>query len=242
MASALSATAAGCPEAVSGPQTAALIELYTSEGCDSCPPADRWLTAIPAQAGVPVVPVAFHVDYWDYLGWKDRFGRAEYSARQRESARLRGSTAIYTPQVVLSGRDAPIWRSDQAFKSAVEAINRRPARAKIRVMWVSAEQALISAQVDRPAPREVLGLFVAAIESGLVTPVKAGENRGATLHHDFVVRRIERQDFSAGAATKRESLVFPADWKREQLQLVAFVQDLRTGEVLQALAVPICRG
>ena len=91
----------------SGPTTNVLVELYTSEGCDSCPPADRWLQALGGggTAAGRIIPVAFHVDYWDYLGWKDRFASPRYSERQRALASAAKSTRVYTPQVVVAGRD-----------------------------------------------------------------------------------------------------------------------------------------
>src|SRR5215470_7661570 len=105
------AEAADCHVA-SGPGTAALVELYTSEGCSSCPPADRWLSAFTAHPDPRVVPIAFHVTYWDRLGWKDRFDDPRYTQRQETEGRISGARFVYTPQVVVSGRDFPDWRSD----------------------------------------------------------------------------------------------------------------------------------
>src|SRR5512139_200416 len=87
--------------------TTALVELYTSEGCDSCPPADRWLSSLGAKGYAPdrVVPIALHVDYWDYIGWKDPYARQAFSARQRKMAALARASLVYTPQVLLQGRD-----------------------------------------------------------------------------------------------------------------------------------------
>src|SRR6478736_1935465 len=118
--------------AKSGPNTAALVELYTSEGCSSCPPADRWLSSLSAQGYVPerVVPLALHVDYWDYIGWRDRYAKHEFSLRQRKLSQLQRMALVYTPQVLLQGKDFPRWGS-AAFDSAVAAINARPARARI---------------------------------------------------------------------------------------------------------------
>ena len=119
--------------AKSGPRTAVLVELYTSEGCNSCPPADEWLRKLPA-AGFGadrVVPLALHVDYWDYIGWKDRFANAGFSARQREIAAINRTRAVYTPQVVLAGRDYGSWPSASRFAADVDAVNAMPARAEV---------------------------------------------------------------------------------------------------------------
>ncbi|MGH8673906.1 MAG: DUF1223 domain-containing protein, partial [Burkholderiales bacterium] len=114
--------AAQC-SAQSGARTTALVELYTSEGCDSCPPADRWLSSLGARGHTPdrVVPLALHVDYWDYIGWKDRFAKALFSARQRNLAQLMRAKVVYTPQVLLQGEDFRGWHSG-AFDAAVAKI------------------------------------------------------------------------------------------------------------------------
>src|SRR6185369_4551296 len=112
--------------------TTVLVELYTSEGCDSCPPADRWLSSLGAKGYGPdrVVPIALHVDYWDYIGWKDPYARAAFSARQRKMAALARAAAVYTPQVLLQGHDFRDWRSG-GFDRMVAGINARPATARI---------------------------------------------------------------------------------------------------------------
>jgi len=230
----------------SGPGTHALVELFTSEGCDSCPPADRWLSRFGAGGIEParVIPLAFHVDYWDYLGWKDRFGDTRYSERQRALARAAGSSRVYTPQVFVAGRDFYRWRDEAALARTLEEVTRRPARASIRIdsgplagrKWVS------TVSVD-PAPgesRSDLATFVAVVENALATRVTAGENRGETLRHDHVVRRLSvtRNGESSG---RFDSVIdIPSDWSVERLALVAFVQNVKTGEVLQALRVPAC--
>src|SRR3979490_1111362 len=97
----------------SGPHTTALVELYTSEGCDSCPGADHWLSSLFGQGFRPdqVVPLALHVDYWDYIGWKDPFAKGEFSVRQRKLALMKRPVIVYTPQVLLQGQDFPPWGS-----------------------------------------------------------------------------------------------------------------------------------
>ncbi len=109
--------ALGDCSAKSRAQTASLLELYTSEGCSSCPPADQWLSNIES-SGVgtdKLVPLAFHVDYWDYIGWKDRYAKPDFSERQRQAARVTGSATVYTPQVMLGGRDFRSWHSGSSL-------------------------------------------------------------------------------------------------------------------------------
>lgn len=124
----LPAQAAAPCRAESGATLTPLIELYTSEGCSSCPPADRWLAGLPPGKAVPL---ALHVDYWDYIGWRDRFADARFSVRQREAVRRGGGRTVYTPQVLLDGRDFRGWRDDLAFGQALARIAAKPARAKL---------------------------------------------------------------------------------------------------------------
>lgn len=228
---ATSATAVEC-EVKSGPGTAALVELYTSEGCSSCPPADRWLRRLRGAGfgGDAVVPLSLHVDYWDYIGWKDPFAKAAFTARQRELTAIAGSGFVYTPQVVLAGRDYRRWSSSGRFADDVRAVNARPARAEIALAFnagtVTAKAAVIDARQSADA-----ALFVAVFESGLNNIVTAGENHGVTLTHDFVVREWLGPFALDGATPVQVShpvtVTHPSG-------VAAFVQNRRTGEVLQA--------
>src|SRR5689334_18662425 len=139
------AAAPAC-SAYTGPHTTALVELYTSEGCDSCPPADHWLSSLFSQGFRPdqVVPLALHVDYWDYIGWKDPFGRAEFSVRQRKLAAMRRPVVVYTPQVVLQGQDFRRWASGD-FAERVARINASAARARIALTIRAVEPKAIHA-------------------------------------------------------------------------------------------------
>jgi hypothetical protein len=236
----LPSLAAEC-NARSGPNTAALVELYTSEGCDSCPPADRWLSTFAAapRASRLAVPIAFHVDYWNSLGWTDVYSDARFSERQRQLARAGGARMVYTPQVILGGRDFASWRSGGAAK-ALDAVGMRPAQAQIEIA-ASGASARVVASVAPGTRVEDVALVVALTQNGITTKVKAGENRGETLRHDFVVRDIKTfRAWSGDRPAITADVTFPArvDWRLDQMRFVAFVQDLRTADVLQALACP----
>ena len=237
-------TATTCA-AESGAQTVPLVELFTSEGCDSCPPADRWLTSQFPAAGTreAVSVLAFHVDYWDRLGWKDRFATAEYTQRQHDAMRANGATFVYTPQVLAQGHDVPSWRAGKVG-DILAAARKRPARADVKlaidgdagVGFAVRAQATVA---DRALRKDAV-LWVAYADSGLVSDVKAGENRGARLSHDHVVRAFAtganreadgRLSASATFARPRENGTQPT--------VVAFVQRPATGEVLQAVALPL---
>jgi len=240
------ALAAGC-KAESGPKTVALVELYTSEGCSSCPPADRWLSGLAARGFTPdrVVPLALHVDYWDYIGWKDPYARREFSQRQRKLSQLQRMALVYTPQVVLQGRDFPRWGS-AAFGDAVAAINARPPRARILLEIHGAANGALDAQAVAELLDTARGadaaLYLAVYENRLTSRVTAGENGGRTLTHDHVV--LEWQGPFAfgpgGRISERRSMALLPKGVPERSGVAAFVQDRRTGEVLQALLRSSC--
>lgn len=225
----------------SGPTTAALVELYTSEGCSSCPPADRWLSKLASLPAGKVVPVAFHVTYWDYIGWRDPFASGRHTERQRAFAAAAGARYVYTPQVVLGGRDFRDWPSTGSFEKAVQRINLVPARAdlelRIRPIAEGKLGVVANALLKPGVAKDNLVLVLAATQNGLASRVTAGENRGEHLRHDFVVRDfIESRTLAATA-----SFPLRGNWTAESLSVAAFVQDHKTGEVLQALAAPLCR-
>jgi len=230
----------------SGANTAALVELYTSEGCASCPPAERWLSSLSGQGYVPqrVVPLALHVDYWDYIGWKDRYAKQEFSLRQRKLTQLQRIALVYTPQVMLQGRDFRGWGTP-AFEQALANINVRPAGADIALELLPGAPGTlavrVSATVAQTAQGDELGLYVAAYENRLESRVSAGENRGHTLAHDHVV--LEWQGplaFSGSTIAQERSLPLLPGAVQANSGVVAFVQNRRTAEVLQVLMLPSC--
>jgi hypothetical protein len=161
---------------------APVVELYTSEGCNSCPPADRWLSRLKADPSI--VALAFHVDYWDRLGWKDRFASPAFTARQALQQATNGARFSYTPQVVVDGRDRTDWS-----RAAVPASSRAPATVEVALAQ-RGDRFVATVTPSANAPQR-LAAYWAITEQGHVTAVKAGENEGATLHHDFVVRDYE---------------------------------------------------
>jgi hypothetical protein len=233
--------AAEC-SARSGPKTAVLVELYTSEGCSSCPPADRWLTSFTDAANHDVVPLAFHVNYWDDLGWKDAYADARYTKRQRDMASAAGAGYVYTPQVVLAGRDFPRWSSERASIVAFDAVRRKDAAVALALALRIAADRTLTAEVDATAAATLaqsnLVLVTAVSQNGLGSKVTAGENRGEFLDHNFVVR-----DFSVHRGLGKSVATFKPrpDWNLERMSVAAFAQDVKTGEVLQAVSLPLCR-
>jgi hypothetical protein len=229
--------------AESGERTLPLVELYTSEGCDSCPPADRWVArTFPPAAATSTSVLAFHVDYWDRLGWPDRFARPAWSSRQQDIARSGRNAVVYTPQVMLQGHDFPEWRGATAARD-IAAAGTGSARAAIalearhddRRLAVSAI-ARVPVAANRPGSR----LVVAYTDSGHVTDVKRGENAGVELRHDHVVRALATSApaDASGAISLQASFDIPAEAGTHP-RLVAFVERDAKREVLQSVSLPL---
>lgn len=227
----LAAVAAECA-ADSAPNRIPLVTLFTSEGCISCPPADRWLSGLRNRDDL--VALAFHVDYWDHIGWKDRFGSPRNTARQRAWADMKGARTIYTPQVLVNDTDAFAWRT----RDPLAAIDRSvPTGADIHL---SATPGAEGIAVEARAQTDHAGggrLVVARFEHDHTSKVTEGENHGATLRHDFVVRQWDSRKVESGTPLSLQ-LTFPPAEKPGGI--AAFVEDPTTGEVLQALALPDC--
>ncbi|MFO1325949.1 MAG: DUF1223 domain-containing protein [Rubrivivax sp.] len=221
----LTASAAPACRVQSGPTVTPVIELYTSEGCSSCPPADRWLSA---QRGSPAVLQAFHVGYWDAIGWPDRFADASHTTRQRERARANGLLQIYTPQVLHNGVDWPQWRTRAA-----------PPPGQARVQIELARGAAADAFEARVTPQPGVGPWQAwwtVTEDGHATRVRAGENAGAHLRHDAVVRQYRPAGTHEGAATLRLDAPPATPGHARRINLV--VTTPGEGALLQALSLP----
>lgn len=223
------AVAVQAQEFRSGSARATLVELYTSEGCSSCPPADRWYSTLLDHPRLwqSVVPVAFHVDYWNHLGWEDRFSDSAYSQRQRQYRQQGSAGGVYTPGVFAAGREWRQWR-DAALKV--------PATGEFAgVLSLSLVDGRFAAEFapGRDAG-EPLQLHVVVLGFGLETPVAAGENKGDLLRHDFVV--LGHGLFRDG--DKRWTGALPAAplaGDAGRLALAAWVSPVGRQEPLQAL-------
>jgi hypothetical protein len=158
-----------------------VVELYTSEGCNSCPPADRWLSGL--KSDPDVVALAFHVDYWDRLGWKDRFASPTYTLRQTQQQSSNGARFSYTPQVVVDGADRKDWPG-----IAAPLAPRNAATASVELTLARDGQRVTATVAPLPTAPKRLAAYWAVTEQGHVSAVQAGENEGVTLRHDYVVR------------------------------------------------------
>jgi len=227
----------------SGPKAAALVELYTSEGCSSCPPADKQLSQFPSReySFGQIVPISLHVDYWDYIGWKEPFAQPKFSERQSWLVRTNGHKTVFTPHFFVSGTEVRDWRAD--LGDQLKRVLAEPAGASIRVQAESGASGTLAVAASATAPRspEQLALFVALTEDKITSSVSAGENRGVTLAHDHVVREwIGPIALNGGHAEIKQAVTARSNWNAAQLGVVGFVQDMRTGHVLQAVGASQC--
>jgi len=220
-----------------------LFELYTSEGCSSCPPADHFLTKLKKQ-GVSdenIIPLAFHVTYWDYIGWKDRFAKKQFDSRQRNLAQKKRKSTVYTPQFIFSGED---FRLHARFNNAVNKFVEQKAQVNL-VLKVNKR---VNKQVDElrihlasdisAAEVENMDIYIAVVENNLSSDVRDGENEGRKLQHDYVVRQLAvlySQKKSQKYLEKEHIIALDPEWKKQDLSIVAFAENSQTGEILQAV-------
>jgi hypothetical protein len=219
----------GSCSARSGDAVTPVIELYTSEGCSSCPPADRWLSRL--KADTPVVALAFHVNYWDRLGWPDRFASSEFTRRQAEQQAVNGARVSYTPQVVVQGRDRPDWPGI-ALPMALSA-------TPLVDVAISGDGRSFDATVQaRAGAPSRLAAFWAVTENGHRSAVTAGENAGEKLAHDHVVRELHRVPPWTGTSIRLSFSPASASDTAHPRALSLVVVDAATGRPLQALRLP----
>lgn len=221
----------------------ALLELYTSEGCSSCPPADQYVSGLRGDGLAPLQAVLLseHVDYWNYIGWKDPYSSKTFTDRQRWLSDLAGSRTIYTPEIFIGGKEQRGW--PRGVADTVKRINGMAAQADITITLGAATAGGLPVQVKATSVRDGK-LYIALVENGLASQVAAGENSGRLLRHDFVVREwLAPVSLSSGAAAVSRTLALPAGAGvvPGKLGISAFVQTDK-GEVLQALALPFCGG
>jgi hypothetical protein len=206
-----------------------IVELYTSEGCSSCPPADRWLSTLKGRNDV--IALAFHVNYWDKLGWPDRFASPELTERQHQRASQAGSSYVYTPQVMADGRD---WRQWPKLPARSEAA------APSLTLTREGEQVTASVDATRGAAR--LSGYWAVLEDNHVSKVRAGENAGETLRHDHVVRLYKPVAAWNAAEAQRASLTVSAGAAEYPRRVVFVVTEASSQRPVQALALPLKAG
>jgi hypothetical protein len=223
------------------PRKAVVVELFTSEGCSSCPPADELLGHLRqdlAGKNIQVIPLGFHVDYWNSLGWKDRFSSADFSKRQELYARSLHVDGPYTPQMVVDGELEFVGNSAGQAQRAISQASTEPELAMVNLSAAGANQ--LTVQIKAPVSAGDANVMLAITEDNLTTKVGSGENGGRTLHHAAVVRELRQLGqihgggFEANVPVKVEK-----EWKREDLHAVVFVQQGSSGKIQGASSVPL---
>lgn len=228
------------------PRTPVLVELFTSEGCSSCPPADKLLERMvesQPSPGVQVVGLGEHVDYWDRLGWKDRFSNTEFTTRQDAYVDRFGTGPAYTPMMVVDGTAAFVGSDGQAARRAIdEAARARHGTLKVDRSHVSDRSLSVTVTAsDLPtlADEPHADIIVAIVEDNLRSDVRRGENAGKVLTHVAVARSMRAIGQASGSSgSARAVLPVAADWAHGQLKIVAFVQARKSRRVLATAVVP----
>jgi hypothetical protein len=212
-------------ELVSPSHKTHLIELYTSEGCSSCPPAEKWVNSLRKnpKLGKDFFPLAFHVDYWDYIGWKDPYAKKEYTSRQRKYAQIWNARNIYTPGFVLNGEEWRTYLSRSTPKKSKEIVG------KLKATPLKGNQFKISFEGQAKNVR----LNYALLGNGIISKVRAGENRGRTLEQYFVVLEHRTTDFFG----KDVTVTIPKSKIKSPEKMVAFwLDDFKTNKPIQVVA------
>jgi hypothetical protein len=222
---------AACTASSSG-ERPHLVELYTSEGCDSCPPAERWMSTLLKHADL--IGLEFHVDYWDSSDWRDPFSEHAYTVRQQALAKRGNRGQIYTPQVWLDGR---VWSNWPKGSPPTPPDTAPPV---LRMSSDGGEPLKVQIDSDPAGEKSNYKIYAALTENGLSEHIRGGENRGKTLSHDEVVR-----SFSGPFALPHADaeIKIPPKVDTSKAAVVAFVQDESDGSVVQALRLPLaeCR-
>lgn len=244
-------------------RTPVLVELFTSEGCSSCPPADALLARLDLQqpiAGAEVIVLEQHVDYWDDQGWRDPFASKAATDRQKEYA-FRLGADVYTPQMIIDGRTVILGSDEPRARYMIQAAEKSP-KAEIHIAWsgdaagdsrmlqihagnlpgAAPTAASKAASGSKTSTNKYADVFLVITESHLHSDVRRGENAGRGLEHDGVVRQFVRLGQAAlGAETSFESqtaVKLAKEWERENLRAVVFVQDPHTLQVFGSAAIP----
>jgi hypothetical protein len=219
----------------SGPRTV-VLELFTSQGCSSCPPADALLRKLRGEHfdGATVIPLAYHVDYWNHLGWSDPFSSPRWSQRQRDYARVLKTSQVYTPQLVINGTTALVGSAGFAIRAEVERQAKDADRGQVSITNAarSGSEIKVSLQARLDATNVAQAVvYVVLFENDVTTSVSSGENAKKRLANDAIVRWQEKaMMLEANGVESKASLSVPlaAGWRPEHLGVAAFIQDVRT--------------
>jgi len=211
----------------------AVIELFTSEGCSSCPPADAVIAKVEKESiDKPIYILAFHVDYWNRLGWKDVFSSAAYSERQNQYAHWLNLSSVYTPQVVVNGRTEFVGSEEGTLRNAIKTNLAKSSATQIDLSNIKINQNKAEVQYQISGKNNNSVLLLAIVQKSATTHVQRGENEGRTLSHVQIVRGIE--NVSLKSANGSASIELPKGFDAHRSEIIAFVQSTLNGEITGA--------
>ena len=223
-----------------------ILELFTSQGCSSCPPAESVLSKIAGDSryATSIVPLAFHVDYWDHLGWQDPFSSTEWTERQASYREAFGGATLYTPQIVIHGQHELVGSNENGIKRSINHLLKKQAKSPLDIsinqidLGVNRIKLNVLVTKQDPLVESALLLMSAIYENIEVTKVKSGENAGRTLSNNFVVRTLNMDPIIFGEgedeAQFQVSLLLESDWQAENLGIVSWIQDARSMKIYRA--------
>jgi len=214
-------------------ETPVVIELFTSEGCSSCPPADALLVDLSRRSspsGAKLILLGEHVDYWNYIGWTDRFSSPAFSDRQSSYARHLHLASVYTPQMVIDGHLQLVGNGAAEVYRNISLAAAEPKPAQVSLQWESQQKLKIAVRTPaNQSPR----ILLAITENGLSTSVGGGENGGRTLQHAAVVRQLRELGTAAnGQFETNVDVALHFDWNPAKLKVVVLVQEPGNGRIL----------
>lgn len=217
-----------------GDQGFAVVELFTSEGCSSCPPADALAAKIAREtSGRPVYILSFHVDYWNRLGWKDVYSKPEYSARQKRYSGWMHLSGAYTPQMVVNGKTEMVGSNEKALRRAITANLTKAPIVSLTVNDINVSQRKLQLRYSTTHLNDNAAINFAFIQNKAQTQVKGGENAGNTLPHINIVRELKTIPLN-GHNLGTAAIPLPAEFDRKDGKVIAFIQNTGTGEILAA--------
>ncbi len=209
----------------------ALLELYTSEGCSSCPPADELLGKIQNEyRDKNVYVLAYHVDYWDKQGWKDIFSNADFTKRQYDYAQFLGKEPIYTPQVIINGKTDYIGSQETSLRNGIKSALSKPALASLSLEASQNENSL-SVNYNVEGTSRNSRLLLAVVQKEAKSNVKRGENANRVLSHYQIVRNLQSVDLNK-AKKGTTSIHLPKNYNAQDFEIIGFVQDMNSGVIL----------
>jgi hypothetical protein len=217
----------------------AVVELFTSEGCSSCPPADELVARIQKEnSDQPVYILSFHVDYWNNLGWKDPFSSAAYSKRQKEYASRLNLQSIYTPQVIVNGRTEFLGSDEDKMLNAIKSNLQKKSASlmTLKILQKNTDQAGLQYDIENVTGN--ISLLLAVIQKSATIKVERGENGGRTLSHVQIVRTLRMVSLN-GKNSGAAQVILPSNMDHQEFEIIGFLQNEDTGEIIAAAKVSL---